>query len=252
MRNRLVLLLVPIMAIIAACQVGEPATQFVIEVTHEVTVVHTVVVTPEGQSLATAEPDVTSADVTSTDATPQAVATQPSDAQTASNEPAATETITSTPLPEGFPTPTIGQVFMAEQAFQRGRMFWLEPVQQIWVLTTDENENQVWLVYNDTWEEGEPETDASRVPPEPGLQQPIRGFGKLWRENDDLRDLIGWAVDPELGFVTRYEFHHGGEVDTDGNYVSAPGYHVLQAYNGDILLIDEATRTWSRIGNNRE
>ncbi|MAU09303.1 MAG: hypothetical protein CL607_05740 [Anaerolineaceae bacterium] len=247
MRNRLVLLLVPIMAIIAACQVGEPATQFVIEVTREVTVVHTMVVTPESQSLATAEPDVTSAD-----ATPQAVATQPADAQTTSNDPAATETIMSTPLPEGFPTPTIGQVFMAEQSFQNGRMFWLEPVQQIWVLTKDENENQVWLVYNDTWEEGDPETDASLVPPEPGLQQPIRGFGKLWRENDDLRNLIGWAVDPELGFVTRYEFHHGGEVDADGNYVSAPGYHVLQAYNGDILLIDEATRTWSRIGNNRE
>lgn len=248
MRNRLVLLLVPIMAIIAACQVGEPATQFVVEVTREVTVVHTVVVTSEAQdaqSLVTAEP-------TSANTTAQAVATQPADVQTASTGSAATETITTTPLPDGFPTPTVGQVFMAEQAFQHGRMFWLEPVQQIWVLTTDENENQVWLVYNDTWEEGDPETDTSLVPPEPGLQQPIRGFGKLWRENEDLRNLIGWAVDPELGFVTRYEFHHGGEVDASGTYVSAPGYHVFQAYNGDILVIDEATRTWSKIGNNRE
>ncbi|MCA9883365.1 MAG: hypothetical protein KC546_11100 [Anaerolineae bacterium] len=248
MRYRLALLLVPIMALIAACQVGEPATQFVVEVTREVTVVHTMVVPSDAQGAqvtATSEPQGTNVNMTP-------AGTASTDAQVASTGPTATETITTTPLPEGFPTPTVGQVFMAEQAFQNGRMFWLEPVQQIWVLTIDENGNQVWLVYNDTWEEGMPETDASLVPPEPGLQQPIRGFGKLWRENDDLRNLIGWAVDPELGFVTRYEFHHGGEVDASGNYVSAPGYHVLQAYNGDILVIDEATRTWSRIGNNRE
>ncbi|QPC81526.1 hypothetical protein G4Y79_17785 [Phototrophicus methaneseepsis] len=243
MQKRLGFMLILILTVAAACQVGEPPTQFVVEVTVPVpvTVVQTVVVTPN-------TPDSSVIDTTPIGTPTAASATV--EGQTVPEEPDATATITGTPLPEGFPTPTVGQVYTAEQAFQNGRMFWLEPVGQIWVLTTDENENQVWLVYNDTWEEGMPETDDTLVPPEPGLQQPVRGFGKLWRENDDVRNLLGWAVDPELGFVTRYEFYHGGEM-VDGTYVAAPGYHVLQAYNGDILVIDEATRTWSKVGNVR-
>ncbi len=36
--------------------------------------------------------------------------------------------------------------------------------------------------FEDTWTPDEPESDPAVVPPE-GLYQPIRGFGKVWREN---------------------------------------------------------------------
>lgn len=226
MRNRLGVALAVLMLTLMACTAGIPPTQFVIEVT----VVHTVVITP------TSENDAN-------------VAETPVPTVTSTDMPTRTPAPSPTALPQGYPTPVVGQVYVAEQAFQRGRMIWLEPVKQIWVLTSDENENHVWLVYNDTWEEGMPEADPNLQPPEPGLQQPIRGFGQLWRENPDVFQLLGWAVDPEFGFVSRYEFHHGGRIDTTGSYIQEPGYHILEAYNGDILRIDETTRTWEKIGD---
>ncbi|GAB4200474.1 MAG: hypothetical protein OHK0022_21570 [Roseiflexaceae bacterium] len=36
-----------------------------------------------------------------------------------------------------------------------------------------------------------------RLTPPPGLLAPKRGFGKLWRENPDLREMLGWATAPE-------------------------------------------------------
>jgi hypothetical protein len=42
------------------------------------------------------------------------------------------------------------------------------------------------------------------VPP-PGLYQPIRGFGKLWRTHPEVRDRLGWATAPEQGFYTQWQ-----------------------------------------------
>lgn len=40
---------------------------------------------------------------------------------------------------------------------------------------------------------GEAEFDPAFSPPD-GRQQPMRGFGKVWREHTDLRDAIGWGA----------------------------------------------------------
>jgi len=49
----------------------------------------------------------------------------------------------------------------------------------IFVLYTSGNS---WEVYADTWNSTEPDSDPAITPPE-GLAQPIRGFGKVWRNN---------------------------------------------------------------------
>jgi hypothetical protein len=96
----------------------------------------------------------------------------------------------------------------AEQPFQNGRMIWLEEVsgdsfvlqRQILVLYNDGQYAQ----YEDTWTEGQPESDPSIVPPS-GLYQPIRGFGKVWRENTSVRNKLGWATTSEQGFDTIWQ-----------------------------------------------
>jgi hypothetical protein len=109
-------------------------------------------------------------------------------------------------------------------------MFWLQPAGQIWVMIVTGEGRGDWQIYEDTYTDGEPESDPELVPPE-GMEQPLRGFGKLWRDNPDIREALGWAITPEFGFVTRYEYHPGGTIDAP-----EPGYHVL------LSLYEEAFR----------
>jgi hypothetical protein len=117
----------------------------------------------------------------------------------------------------------------AEQPFERGRMIWLEGIPGestrsgdaegplIYVLYEDGRFPQ-WQRFEDTWVEGQPESDPSIVPPV-GLVQPIRGFGQLWRENDRVRERLGWALDPERGYDGAYQIAWEPAYESDGAYL---------------------------------
>jgi len=80
-----------------------------------------------------------------------------------------------------------------EQRFQHGVMFWREDLRQIYVV----HNAGAWAVYADTYTDDQPETDPTLVPP-PGLIQPKRGFGKVWREQlGGVDAAIGWATETE-------------------------------------------------------
>jgi hypothetical protein len=157
----------------------------------------------------------------------------------------AAQTPSATPLPTNYPTPVFEQIQVAEQLFEHGRMFWLQPIDQIWVLVVTGEGRGTWTVYDNTHVEGEPESDPSIVPPE-GMLQPVRGFGKLWREVQQVRDQLGWAVTPEFGYVSRYEFHAGGTVDAQGVFQQVPGggYHILFSLYGERFRFNEADSSW--------
>lgn len=76
-------------------------------------------------------------------------------------------------------------------------MIWREDARLIYALFNDGS----WMVFDDTWMAGEPEEDPTIVPPE-GLLQPIRGFGKVWRNNADVRAGLGWALEGEAGYTS--------------------------------------------------
>jgi hypothetical protein len=139
------------------------------------------------------------------------------------------------------------QVQVAEQLFENGRMFWVEPIKQIWVLQITSEGHGTWASYEDTYVDGEPETDPSLVPPD-GRYQPERGFGKLWRESGNLRQELGWGVTPEFGYISQYEYHAGGSVDASGQYVRGPGYHIVFSLGGELFRFNE-DGTW-QLGNN--
>lgn len=141
--------------------------------------------------------------------------------------------------PEGFPTPTVAELTVAEQVFENGRMVWVEPVGLIWVLVASEDDpNQGdWFCYTDTFVDGDAEIDPEIVPPD-DLLQPRRGFGKVWRTVPGVREQLGWAVTPEFGFVSPYTYVPGGTLDGD-QYTPGPGEHRLNTLYGERLSFFE-------------
>ena len=168
--------------------------------------------------------------------------------------PTATPTLTATPIPRGFPTPEIYSVAIVEQLFEHGRMIWIQPLRQIWVLTgvgTDPTQG-TWTCYPDTFLDGMVERDP-QLDPVPGTtiitafegavpMQPVRGFGLVWRENLDVREALGWAYTHETLHTTRYEYHANGEVE-DGEFELASGeYHIDSLFQYTLVLNEETLR----------
>ena len=214
MHRRLLVCLALLALIIAACQ-GPPPTQIIMVVT----------ATPEtAEETAAVQADNPTPVVSPTNEQPTPVP--------------ATQTPAATPTVNNAPTPTITQIQVAEQVFENGRMFWLQPTGQIWVMIVTSEGRGDWQIYEDNFVEGEPESDPELVAPE-GMEQPTRGFGKLWRENPGLREALGWAITPEFGFVTRYEYHPGGTNDAP-----EPGYHILLSLYEEAFRFNERNQTW--------
>ena len=88
----------------------------------------------------------------------------------------------------------------AEQHFEHGVMLWMGAEDLIYVLFDDAHYPK-WSAYEDHWDEGEPTMDPSIEPP-PGRQQPVRGFGLVWREQPTVWERLGWAIDAEKGYQT--------------------------------------------------
>ncbi len=102
----------------------------------------------------------------------------------------------------GCPTEVFGDVQVAEEYFERGVMVYVDLSQpgfvnrRIYVIRTTPLP-VVHSVYIDTWDESQPE--SGNATPPPGLYEPKRGFGKIWREIPGVRELVGWATGPERG-----------------------------------------------------
>lgn len=126
----------------------------------------------------------------------------------------------------------------AEQLFEGGRVVWLQEIAKestrsglasegplIFVFYEDGR----WLRFEDTWTAAEPEQDPDLVP-SPGMVQPVRGFGKVWRNNPQVREALGWALAPEQAFEGAYQL------------IWVPYYFSRSAYmraaDGRILLLD--------------
>ncbi len=214
-------LIIPALVIVllGACQ-GPPPTQIVIVVT----------ATPNG----IAEPNNHTSETTEEPAETEEALPSPTRQQ---NDP------TSTPAGTPTATPVINQIQVAEQVFQNGRMFWIQPTQQIWVMVVTGEGQGEWVVYEDTYTDGEAEVDPQLTPPD-GMEQPRRGFGKLWRENPDMKEALGWAITPEFGYVTRYEYYCDEQIVENEQTRCELGYHVLTSLYEEAFRFNEVDSTW--------
>lgn len=96
---------------------------------------------------------------------------------------------------------------MAYQPFEGGVMIWdgADPASIYAGLAASGD----WVSRADHFREGDPESDPALVPPS-GLLQPVRGFGLLWRGDENLRQALGWALAPEAGFEGTWQAFDGG------------------------------------------
>ncbi len=106
----------------------------------------------------------------------------------------------------------------AEQVFEDGRMIWLQYDDRIYVLFDD----GTYQTFEDTWVAGQPDAVPGLTPPA-GRTLPVRGFGKVWSSNADLRSRLGWALAPEKGFETQLQ---GGWIQccAQSNVLNRPIY----------------------------
>jgi len=122
-------------------------------------------------------------------------------------------------------------VQVAEQTFERGRMFWLADKDIILVLVNDGR----WMEFPNTWREGELIEDRTLRPPA-GRQQPILGFGKLWRNNNSVRDALGWAVRAETSYFAPYAENSGSAV------------RIIVAHDQEGLVLYTRSSAWTLAG----
>ena len=98
--------------------------------------------------------------------------------------------------------------FAAEEAFQKGSMYYFQPYELIIVL---------YGFGSGTWDSFEEVALANRPTPTPapspgeGLYIPINGFGLVWGYYADVRDKLGYGVEQEVGlFGGAYQSYTGG------------------------------------------
>ncbi len=119
----------------------------------------------------------------------------------------------------------------AEQLFENGLMYWLAATQRIYVLRTGSG---VWSQHPNTYVDGE---QLSTPEPPPGNYAPVRGFGKLWLTNENVRDTLGWGTTPEVGQDGVYQRFQRGTM----LYSWAINGHAPRIY---VLLSDGSYRVY--------
>jgi hypothetical protein len=61
-----------------------------------------------------------------------------------------------------------------------------------------------WVTYPDNWDASQPSSDPSLAAPN-GRYQPVESIGKVWRDNEDVRERLGWAYEAQRPFQGRMQ-----------------------------------------------
>jgi hypothetical protein len=95
---------------------------------------------------------------------------------------------------------------IAEESFEGGHLFWTRDTDQVYIIYdrqkdgTELTEGQ-WQLVPPEWKWDGSNPDGVGLTPPPGLVEPKRGFGWLWRTHLGGPDgPLGWALDREYGF----------------------------------------------------
>ncbi len=115
----------------------------------------------------------------------------------------------------GCPINRVHTVFTAEQPFLGGQMYWRSDTRQIYVIY----HNGISRIFQDEWSEGMPEDSCPDVEPPGGGKRPIRGFGKVWCENPDVRAELRGGIHKEGGHDDLVEDFENGTILCDSNRV---------------------------------
>jgi LysM repeat protein len=90
--------------------------------------------------------------------------------------------------------------------------------------------NGTWQTFVDTWDASQPNDDPGIVP-DVTWYKPFGAIGKVWRDNPQLRQALGWAYQPESPFTGRIQ----SPVNSTGYFYIDHGLRnlVLRLYTGN-------------------
>lgn len=130
------------------------------------------------------------------------------------------------PMPEDCPANVAQETILTEERFERGRMLYVGETNQVYALFND-GFDPAWLVFENRYDPAvHPESEPGFQPP-PGYYQPIGRLGFVWRGRDVVRNRLGLALEPEIGYDGSYQIatlpNRG-----DSLYVSSADGTVLQ------------------------
>jgi hypothetical protein len=115
--------------------------------------------------------------------------------------------------PERCPAAVADESYAAGQYFEQGLMIWVEDADDFYVFYQGKDEQGFqtfdWISDIRLKPGASPDNRLGLTPP-PGLQEPISGFGMVWRGEiedvrPDVRQRLGWATEAEFGFTTAYQ-----------------------------------------------
>ncbi len=124
-------------------------------------------------------------------------------------------------------TPGAAAVATAYAPFEGGQMLWRGDTDKIYVLFNDGR----WVSYPNEWREGDPEYSCGEGNSPP---TPVRGFGRVWCDNETVRAALGAATAAEIG--------DGASAVQDfvnGSILSAPF--------GDLFVFVGEAGVWRRV-----
>jgi len=98
----------------------------------------------------------------------------------------------------------------AGQDFEGGRAYRYDPdpsytIDQRGTVFIIYNDGE-WVTFPDNWDASQPSSDPELTVPD-GRYQPIESIGKIWRENADVRNRLGWAYEPQSRFQGRIQYY---------------------------------------------
>lgn len=135
----------------------------------------------------------------------------------------------------GLPNGSEAQDRGVIQPFERGAMIYRESTRMIYVIAKDTTVSSGvgnWRGYADTWTEGQ--EPGGGPAPVPNLYNPKRGFGKVWRENPEVQQLLGYALtaDEQVKPLVAQQFNGGLLLDVrnapgSNDYRTSPGIYLL-------------------------
>ncbi|MGB1249869.1 MAG: hypothetical protein ACPG8W_04500 [Candidatus Promineifilaceae bacterium] len=120
-----------------------------------------------------------------------------------------------------------------QQNFENGFMILLES--QSLVLFSSWN-GLTHGIYENSYDPSSDPANATWLATPNGYLQPTEHFGKVWRENDDVRAALGWAIGPETPFTVVRQGETASRNGATQEYISlADGSHIF---------IDQAAFVW--------
>lgn len=134
------------------------------------------------------------------------------------------------PAPADCPATPPEEITLIEQPFERGRMLAVSSSNTVYVLFND-GFAPAWTAFENRYDPAvDPEFDPS-FPNPPGLYQPVRALGFVWRGRDSVRNRLGLGVQPETtytGFVQAAGTTTTGDTSTAVLYATSADGTVIQ------------------------